>query len=419
MDAALFDRLGQGRELLARVAELGRHSDFPEHYTRTFLTPAHQAAAKQIARWMREAGMAVRVDAIGNVIGRYEAAGGEPGSRTLLIGSHFDSVRNGGKYDGVLGILVPVACVAELHRRGERLPLAIEVAAFSDEEGARFQTSFLSSRALIGRFDAAVLERRDADGVAFTEAMRAAGLDPARIGEARLDSARLAAYVEVHIEQGPVLLDEGLALGVVTTIAGGSRHLVRVSGEAGHAGTVPMARRRDALAAASEMVLAVEARCRAGGSLVGTVGILKVRDGTGNVIPGEVEFTCDIRAGDDATREAAERDVFAAFEEIAARRGVRATPVRTHHVRAVPCAPWLQDRLAQSVARIGAGSRRLASGAGHDAMILAEVTDVGMLFVRCGAGGVSHNPAETVSAEDAGLAAEALLDFMRNFVIPA
>ena len=410
MDAAVFDRSARGRELLARVAELGAHSDSPQHYTRTFLTPAHRAAGALIARWMREAGMAVRVDAIGSVIGRYEA--GDGGARTLLLGSHFDSVRNGGKYDGVLGVLVPIACVAELRRRRERAPLAIEVAAFSDEEGARFQTSFLASRALIGRFDTALLERRDADGVTLAQALQAAGLDPARVAEARVDPQRIAAYVEVHIEQGPVLLDEGLALGIVSTIAGGSRHLVRVSGESGHAGTVPMARRRDALAAASEMVLALEKRCSAGGSLVGTAGILRVRDGSGNVIPGEVEFTCDIRAADDATREAAERDVFAAFDGIARRRGVQLSFDRTHQVHAVPCAPWLQDRLEASVARVGIRPRRLPSGAGHDAMILAEVTDVGMLFVRCGAGGVSHNPAETVSAEDAGAAVEALLDFI-------
>ncbi len=444
MDTTLFDAAAQGRELLARVAELGRNSDSAEHYTRTFLTPAHQAAARQIARWMREAGMSVRVDAIGNVIGRYHPnqgrtlnsagelrdgpstpprelrvrprSGSAEPAAVLLLGSHFDSVRNGGKYDGVLGILVPIACVAELARRGERLPFAIEVAAFSDEEGARFQTSFLSSRALIGRFDPAVLERRDADGVSFVEAMRLAGLDPGRIGEARIDVASLAAYVEVHIEQGPVLLDAGRPLGVVTTIAGGSRHLVTVRGEAGHAGTVPMPRRHDALAAAAEMVLALEKRCSAGGSLVGTVGILKVPDGTGNVIPGAVEFTCDIRAGDDGTRHAAERDVLASFEGIARRRGVEVRVAKRHEVHAVPCAPELQERLAQSVERVTAvPAMRLASGAGHDAMILAEVAPVGMLFVRCGAGGVSHNPAETVTAEDAGLAAEALLDFLRRF----
>jgi hydantoinase/carbamoylase family amidase len=371
-----------------------------------------------IAQWMREAGMEVRVDAVGSVIGRY--AGTDPEAPGLLLGSHFDSVRNGGRYDGVLGILVPLACVAGLHARGERLPFAIEVAAFADEEGARFQTSFLASRALIGRFDPALLERRDADGVALADALRAAGLDPARVGEARIDPARIGAYVEVHIEQGPVLLGEGSALGVVTTIAGGTRHLLRVRGEAGHAGTVPMTMRHDALAAAAEMVLAIEKRCSAGGSLVGTVGILRVKDGTGNVIPGEVELTADIRAGEDAIREKAEADAFADCEAIARRRGVALERTRTHHVHAVACAPWLQDRLAAAIEAVGAprpgrDARRLASGAGHDAMILAEVTGAGMLFVRCGAGGVSHNPAETITAEDAGAAVEALGVFFRNF----
>jgi len=410
-----------GARLIERAAELARHSDAAGHYTRTYLTPAHRAAARQIEQWMREAGMATRVDALGSVIGRYEASAA--GAKTLLMGSHYDSVRNGGRYDGVLGILVPIACAAELHERGERLQYAIEVAAFADEEGARFQTSFLASRAMIGRFDPALLERRDADGVTLAEAMRGAGLDPAKVPEARIDTSRLGAYVEVHIEQGPVLLDEGRALGVVTTIAGGTRHALRVRGTAGHAGTVPMAMRHDALAAAAEMVLAIERRCGAGGSLVGTVGILEVRDGSGNVIPGEVEFSADIRAGEDATREAAERDVFVECEGIARRRGVTLERTRTHQVHAVACAPWLQDLLARAIEKSGADpagkpARRLPSGAGHDAMIFAEVTDVGMLFVRCGAGGVSHNPAETITAEDGAAAQEALLQLLRALRLP-
>jgi len=421
MPEAATARAAPGERLLERAAALALHSDAADHYTRTYLTPAHRAAARQIEEWMRAAGMATRVDAVGSVIGRYEAAA--PGARTLLMGSHFDSVRNGGRYDGVLGILVPIACVAELAGRRERLPYAIEVAAFADEEGARFQTSFLASRALVGRFDPSWLERRDGDGITLAEAMRAAGLDPARAADARIDTAALGAYVEVHIEQGPVLLGEGRALGVVTTIAGGTRHTLRVRGTAGHAGTVPMAMRHDALAAAAEMVLAVEQRCGVGGTLVGTVGILKVRDGTGNVIPGEVEFSADIRAGDDATREAAERDVFARCEEIARRRGVALERMRTHHVHAVPCAAWLQDAIADAIEKSGAEppggtARRLPSGAGHDAMILAEVTGVGMLFVRCGAGGVSHNPAETIAAGDGAAAQAALLHFLRALRFP-
>jgi hydantoinase/carbamoylase family amidase len=403
--------MNDGREVLDRIAELGRHSDSPDHYTRIYLTPAHQAAAKQIAKWMREAGMSVRIDAIGSVIGRYEGST----EQALLMGSHFDSVRNGGKYDGVLGILVPMACVAELHRRGERLPVAIEIAAFADEEGARFQTSFLASRAMVGRLEAAVLERRDADGVTLADAMRSAGLDPAKVGSTGFDPSTLAAYVEVHIEQGPVLLNAGRPLGVVTSIAAGNRHLLKVIGEAGHAGTVPMAIRRDALTAAAEMILAIERRCSAGGSLVGTVGVLKVKDGTGNVIPGEVEFTVDIRAADGETQAAGAREALAACDAIARRRGVKLERTKTHEVQAVPCAPWLQDEIARSIERQGIEAMRLPSGAGHDAMVLAEYTDAGMMFVRCGAGGVSHNPAETVSAEDAGLAVAALLDFLRHF----
>ena len=401
-------------DLLSRAAALARHSDSPNHYTRTWLTPAHQAAARQIATWMREAGMEVRVDAVGSVIGRYGAGAG----RALLIGSHFDSVRNGGKYDGVLGVLLPIACVAELHRRGERLPYPLEVIAFSDEEGARFQTSFLASRALVRGAEAMrpLMQRRDADGVSLADAMRAAGLDPDATESARIQPGEVAAYVEVHIEQGPVLLDAGLPLGVVTSIASGSRHAVRVRGEAGHAGTVPMAMRHDALAAAAEMVLAVEEEAARGG--VGTVGMLRVVDGTGNVIPGAVEFTLDLRAAEDAARKRLEERVLDRMSVIAARRGVKVEAERRHDVQSAPCALWLQLQLGASVERVGATPMRLPSGAGHDAMVLAEVTDVGMLFVRCGAGGVSHNPAETVSAGDVEIAQRALLHFLRNFSPP-
>jgi hydantoinase/carbamoylase family amidase len=404
-----------GREIVARAQALARHSDSTQHYTRTYLTPAHQAAAREIGQWMREAGMSVRVDAIGNVFGRYEADAA--GAKALLIGSHYDSVRNGGKYDGVLGILLGIACVDSLHREGLRMPFALEVGAFADEEGARFQTGMLSSRTLVSGFDASLLDRRDAQGVTLGEAMRAAGLDPRRAGDARIDASRLAGYVEVHIEQGPVLLDAGVALGVVTSIAAGARHAMTVTGEKGHAGTVPMPMRHDALAAAAEMIVAIERRCRAGGSLVGTVGILEVKDGTGNVIPGEVRFTVDIRAADAATLADAQRDVFAELDAIAARRGVKLAGNRTHDVRPVPCSPRMQEQIAASVERaLGTRpARRLPSGAGHDAMIFAEVTEVGMMFVRCGAGGVSHSPEETVTAADAGLALAALADFVRNF----
>ncbi len=295
--------------------------------------------------------------------------------------------------------------------------MALEVVAFADEEGARFQTGMLASRTLVGRFDPAVLTRADADGVTLAQAMREAGLEPETIRGPQVDLANLAGYVEVHIEQGPVLLSEGRALGVVTSIAAGTRHTLTVRGEAGHAGTVPMPKRHDALAAAAEMLVAIERRCSAGGSLVGTVGMLDVKDASSNVIAGEVRFTVDIRAADSDTLSRAQQEVFAECEAIAARRGVRLEGNRTHDVKPTPCAPWLQDRIAAAIEEVeGKGpARRLPSGAGHDAMILAEVTDAGMMFVRCGAGGVSHNPAEIVSAEDAELAIRALGEFLRRF----
>ena len=408
-----------GSEIVARAQALARHSDSTQHYTRTYLTAAHQAAAREIAQWMRDAGMAVRMDAIGNVFGRYE--GETSGAKALLIGSHYDSVRNGGKYDGVLGILLGIACVESFRSEARRMPFALEVGAFADEEGARFQTGMLSSRTLVSGFDARLLDRHDAQGVTLGEAMRAAGLDPQRAGEARIDATSLAGYVEVHIEQGPVLLNAGVPLGVVTSIAAGARHAMIVTGEKGHAGTVPMPMRHDALAAACEMVLAVEKRCSAGGSLVGTVGLLEVKDGTGNVIAGEVRFTVDIRAADARTLAEAQHDVFAQLDAIAARRGVKLAGNRTHDVKPVPCSIRMQEQIAAAVERTlrTRPALRLPSGAGHDAMIFAEVTDVGMMFVRCGAGGVSHSPEETVNAQDAGLALAALVDFARNFRVTA
>jgi len=258
----------------------------------------------------------------------------------------------------------------------------------------------------------------------MSEAMRTAGLDPAKAGSDPLDRKALAGYLELHIEQGPVLLDAGLPLGVVTTISAGNRHAVSVIGEAGHAGTVPMTRRHDALVAASEMVLAIEKRCSPsplgegrgeGQRLVGTVGILKVVDGSSNVIPGRIEFSLDIRAGDDKTRIAAEKDLFAEFDAIAVRRGVTVETKRHSESSVVLCPERMQNLVAESIAAVGIEPRRLPSGAGHDAMMFARVCDVGMMFVRCGAGGVSHNPAETVTTEDVALAQRAVLEFMRRF----
>jgi hydantoinase/carbamoylase family amidase len=406
-----------GRKLIEQADVLRAFSDSTENYTRTYLTSAHRAASTQIQAWMREAGMSVREDAVGNVIGRYE--GHTVDAPVVMTGSHFDTVRNGGRYDGILGVILPIACVAELHARGERLSCAIEIVGFADEEGVRFSTSFLGSSAIVGGFDAAVLDRQDGDGMSLREAIQACGLKPGDIAMAAYKPDSLAAFVEVHIEQGPVLLNENLALGVVTAIAGANRYRVSVRGEAGHAGTVPMGSRQDALAAAAEMVLAVETR--AGrmedqpAGLVGTVGKFIVPNGAANVIPAQVEFTIDVRAAVDASRDAAVTDCLAAFEAIAQRRGVTVTAERYSFAKATACHAALQAQFAAAIERAGLPVRALPSGAGHDAMTLARIAPVGMLFVRCGAGGVSHNPAEIIAADDAGLAATVFLDFLRHF----
>jgi len=407
-----------GTEIILQAEQLAGHSDDPDALTVAYLTRAHQTAGAEIASWMITAGMQVRFDAVGNVIGRYEAA--DPGAPILMSGSHFDTVRHGGRFDGRLGILTPIAVASHLHERGERLPFHFDVVAFAEEEGLRFRTSFLASSALVGQFDYARLDHRDADGVTMREAMCAAGLPGTEdaIAGAAIDSSRLLGYIEVHIEQGPVLLERGLPVGVVTSIAGNVRQRIAVAGLASHAGTTPMSMRRDALVAAAEMILAVQRRCAdlrdAGRALVGTVGTIAVPQGAANVVPGRCEFSLDIRAADDVTRDAAVADLDAEFERIAARCGVGLSIAQSMRVPGATCSPRLMDRLASSVESAGVPVLRLASGAGHDAMVMARITDACMLFVRCGNGGISHNPLETMTAEDADVAAQVLLEFLRR-----
>lgn len=414
-DAALTKAPDFGAHLLERAAQLARHSDQPDGLTVAYLTPAHRAAASDLLRWMQEAGMDAHIDALGNVVGRYAAARDD--APTVMTGSHYDTVRDGGFYDGRLGILLPIAVVAHLNARGERLPCHLEIVAFAEEEGLRFRSSFLASGALTGRFDVALLDRVDEAGVAMRDALRSAGL-PGTAESIRAlarPAGSIDAFVEVHIEQGPVLLERNLPLGVVTSIAGSVRMSATVSGTASHAGTTPMTMRRDSAAAAAEMVLAIEARCSQAPTLVGTVGKLTVPNGATNVVPGRCDFTIDIRAGDDATRDAAVAEVLATCESIAKRRGVQWHAERTMSVPCAPCAPLLMGALSAAVERAGASAFRLPSGAGHDAMAIAAIAPVAMLFVRCGNGGISHNPLETMTAADADLAARVFLDFLRHY----
>ncbi len=408
-----------GSAIIERCETLGAITEEPGRVTRTYLTPQHRQAGEQILAWMQAASMEASFDALGNVVGRYYAA--DKNAPVLMTGSHMDSVVDAGKFDGVFGILTAIACVNDLHSRGKRLPYTLEVIAFGDEEGVRFGVTLIGSKALAGRFDNQWLEKLDANGVSMRDAIKDFGGASGNIAEAitglRRDPAKVLAFVESHIEQGPVLLDQGLAVGVVTAIAGATRVRVRIEGLAGHAGTVPMPGRQDALTAASEMVLAVEKHCTAhADTLVGTVGKLAVSGGGAtNVIPGEVVFTIDLRSGDDALRLAALAALEGECRTIAARRKVNIDWDAFFHLSAAPCDPRIQAQFAASVQSQGVAVRHLPSGAGHDAMVFADNLPIGMLFVRCGNGGISHNPRETLSAEDAETATTALLHFLENF----
>jgi allantoate deiminase len=403
-----------GATVMRRLDDLARFSSDAGALTRLYLTPQHKAAATQVMAWMREAGMAASLDAVGNTVGRYEAEGG-PGAPALLLGSHIDTVRNAGRYDGNLGVVAAIEAVAALHARGERLPFAVEVIAFGDEEGVRFPVTLTGSRAVAGTVALDALDAEDAEGVSLREALRAFGCDPASIPSVARGREDVLGYVEVHIEQGPVLEAEGLPVGVVTAINGASRFTAEVEGAAGHAGTVPMGLRRDALAAAAEMVLLVERAASGVPELVATVGRMEATPGAVNVIPSGARFTIDIRSPSDGTRNGAVARLREAMEAVARRRGVGLRLDKSYDEAAAVCAPWLVEQLEAAVARAaGVRPHRLPSGAGHDGLAMVALCPIGMVFVRC-AGGISHNPAESITPEDADVAVRVLLDFLRHF----
>ena len=399
-----------GTRAVARCLELGGppYSDTPDGLWRGWLTPAYRATLDRVGQWMREAGMATRIDAAVNLIGRYEGTGNGP---PLVIGSHIDSVRNAGVFDGPLGVMLGIECVVALHRAGRRLPFAIEVYAFGDEEGSRFPVAMLTSQA-VGGILGHVPDLADSDGITLADALAEFGAAPETMAQARHPGA--LAYLEAHIEQGPLLESEALALGVVTGIAAQMRFIITVSGTAGHAGTSAMGLRRDALAGAAEMVVAIEAMARArGGDLVATVGQFEARPGAANVIAGQVRFTLDVRAGEDARRDAAAQAMLDAIGAIAQRRGLEWDVERGHLLPACPCDPVLMDALEGALVEAGHPAFRLVSGAGHDAMSMAALMPVAMLFVRC-RGGISHNPAEHVEPADADAALAVMSGFLEK-----
>lgn len=404
-----------GATIVAWAEQLGALSEDKQGLTCTYMTATHRETAVQIMQWMREAGMHAHIDAVGNVVGRFLST--DPQARTLITGSHYDTVRNGGKYDGRQGILTAIAVVKHLNDKGISLPFHLEVIAFAEEEGVRFKSTFLGSSAVIGQFDPALLELQDRDGILLRDVLAEAGQDLSTIDAIARDPSDLLGYVEVHIEQGPVLLDKGLPVGIVTSIAGSRRFQVEFKGVASHAGTTPMAMRKDAATAAAEILLYVEERCAQdqASSLVGTVGQLQVPNGSVNVVPGACHFSLDIRAADNAARDAAIHDILAKIETVCQMRHIEYTVEQVVEAGCAPCAPWLMAQLSGAVERAGVTPFHLASGAGHDAVLMSRVTDVAMLFTRCGNGGISHNPLEALAIDDADVAARVLLDFLRHF----
>lgn len=415
----LNDKLGhtpeQGNLVWDWAERLALHSDpgFAERgeLTVTYLTDAHRAVAQDLQTWMTECGFdEVRQDAVGNVVGTYH--GLDASAPRLLTGSHFDTVRNGGKYDGRLGILVPMACVQALHRAGRRLPFGIEVVGFSEEEGQRYKAVFLGSGALTGQFDMAWLEQQDADGVSMRQAMAHAGLNVDDIAALKRDPAHYLGFVEVHIEQGPVLNALDKPLGIVTSINGSVRYLGEVVGMASHAGTTPMDQRRDAATAVAELALFAEKRASSAPDVVATMGMLQVPNGSMNVVPGRCSFSLDVRATTDAVRDACAAHIRAALAAICARRGLHYTLEETMRAAAAPSAPAWQQRWERAVQALGLPLFHLPSGAGHDAMKLHEIMPQAMLFVRGLNAGISHNPLESITSDDADLCVRAFANLL-------
>jgi allantoate deiminase len=395
-----------GRRAEAMLFELAAISAEPERLVRLYLSPEYRRAADLVAFWMREAGLDVFEDELGNVRGR---AGKAP---RLLIGSHIESVIDAGRYDGTLGVVAAVLAYDTLARAGIKLAFGIELVAFGDEEASRFPTTLSTSAALAGHFEPKTLALKDSAGLTYAEALRTYGKNPDAVASVALKPQEAAAYVELHIEQGPVLEAKDEPLGVVTAMVGQTRLMIEVKGEAGHAGTVPMNLRRDALAGAAEMTLAAEKAGREG--LVATVGTIEAKPGAVNIIPGAVRFTLDLRTASDDARKKAINAYRHECEKIAARRKLEVVVTVTHEIPTTPCDAKLQDQLAAAIEAVGGKPIRLPSGAAHDGMSMAKLCPIAMMFVRC-KGGVSHNPAEYASPHDMGLAVAALVRFIENF----
>lgn len=402
------DALGQ--RLMERLDQAAAFSQPGAGVTRLFCSDEHRRLLPLLETWMTQAGLTPELDAAGTLVGRSpRALAGEP---TLILGSHQDTVTEGGKYDGMLGVVLPLLALEALRAQGVELDYGVEVVAFGDEEGTRFQSTLVGSRALAGTFDPAMLDARDSDGIRLGEALAAFGGDPRRLSSLARDPGKTLGFVEVHIEQGPVLEQEGLAVGVVTALTGIERHRISVIGKAGHAGTTPMAGRHDALVGASEMIMEADRWLSAGEELVGVVGKLDVRPNAVNVIPAEVLFTLELRSPERAKRLAGRERILHAMKDIASRRGLGLDIEPTYQAEGVPCADWLIEALEAACTATGEPTRRLFSGAGHDGLAMHDLTDIGMLFVRC-RDGLSHHPDEAISAADAEAATRLIMAMLK------
>lgn len=406
--------------IMPRIEELAAISESTDGLTRRFASVEHRRANNLVANWMADAGMSTKEDAIGNIVGRYEAnsdanSSNESGAnaKAIMLGSHLDTVIDAGRFDGMLGVLSALACVETLHENSIRLPYAIEVIGFADEEGVRYQSTFLGSRAVSGEFNAGVLDRIDTDGIRFSDALTTFGQDATRIPSAKRSPDELLAYIELHIEQGPVLEVEDQAAGAVSGIAGATRLNIMLEGLAGHAGTVPMNLRQDALAAAAQCIALVEQQCHGHAGLVGTVGRINVQPGAGNVIPGNAQFSIDIRAQDDDLRTNKVDFLLAEMTNLCKERNIKIEIDRMHDASTVTCSDHILMNIEQALIDEGIRPIVVPSGAGHDAAAMAAITPVGMVFVRC-KGGISHHPDESVTDSDARQGANVLFRTVQN-----
>lgn len=401
------------KRIMDRIDELAKISESPDCLTRRVATKEHRMANDLVASWMKDAGMQVREDAIGNVVGRYAAAERSTKTSSIMLGSHLDTVINAGRYDGMLGVLSALACVESLHEQNMRLPYAVEVVGFADEEGVRYQSTYLGSRAMAGRFNKLVLSREDEQGITLTDALTQFGTSADEIDSAAVNPDDLHAYLELHIEQGPVLENGNTPVGVVSSISGATRLMINLTGYAGHAGTVPMNLRRDALAAAAQCISIVERNCSTEAGLVGTVGRINAKPGAGNVIPGDVQFSIDIRAASDSLRVERVNTIVEEMSSVCASRNIEIDIENVHEAASVNCDALIVKHMQSAVASMNYDLITLPSGAGHDAAAMADIAPVGMLFVRCREG-ISHHPDESVTEDDAISGAQVLMQTVLN-----